>query len=382
MTPEGRGAVALVRVWGPDAVALADAAFRPARGRNLAETRSGRLRFGRVGDGLGDEVVAVVIEGDPPEVEIQCHGGPAAVALVVEALVARGAQVASSGEWATQAYSSRLKAEAAIDLARAPTVRTAEILLDQADGALDRELSAVAEALRTDPRAALAILDALIGRAAVGLRLVEGWRVVLAGRPNVGKSRLLNALVGFERAIVDPTPGTTRDVVTARAAVAGWPIELADTAGLRAADDAIEAAGVVRAREHQAGADLVILVLDRSAPLGPDDLGLIEALPGALTVANKSDLPAAWDAEARGLLAVSAGRGDGVEALVAAIAGRLVPEVPGAGDGVPFRPWQVRRLGRIRHLLRGGRIEAARRWAGLTAGGPAEGGGGRKFSRS
>ena len=364
LTSEGRGAVAVVRVWGPDAVAIADAVFRPARGRGLAGTPAGRLRFGRVGDGLGDEVVAVVLGGASPEVEIQCHGGPAAVGLVVEALVARGARVETSDEWAARAYSSRLKAEAAIDLARAPTVRTAEILLDQADGALDRELSAVESLLRDDPPAALAGLDALIGRAAMGLRLVEGWRVVLAGRPNVGKSRLLNALVGFDRAIVDPTPGTTRDVVTARAAVAGWPIELADTAGLRPAEDAIEAAGLARARNQQAGADLVVLVLERSAPLGPDDLGLVEAWPGALVVANKSDLTGAWDAGARGLLAVSAERGDGIEALVEAIAGRLVLVPPPAGSGVPFRSRQVRRLGGARRLLAGGRVEGATRALG------------------
>src|SRR5947209_8228098 len=92
LTPDGRGAVAVVRVWGPKALEIADASFRPVRNPRLAETPAGRLRFGRMGAGLGDEVVAVVVDRDPPEVEVHCHGGPAAVELVVEALVARGAE--------------------------------------------------------------------------------------------------------------------------------------------------------------------------------------------------------------------------------------------------------------------------------------------------
>ena len=109
----------------------------------------------------------------------------------------------------------------------------------------------------------------------VGLRLIAGWRVVLAGRPNVGKSRLLNALTGYDRAIVDATPGTTRDVVTARTALDGWPVELADTAGLRPSDDPIEASGVALARARQGEADLVLVVLDRSEPLTDIDRAIV-----------------------------------------------------------------------------------------------------------
>src|SRR5206468_12815742 len=114
-------------------------------------------------------------------------------------------------------------------------------------------------------------LDRVIRRAAVGLRLISGWKVVIAGRPNVGKSRLFNAMAGFARAIVDPTPGVTRDVVTFRTAFGGWPVELADTAGLRATEDAIESMGIARSRREQVDADLVLLVLDRSELLQPTD---------------------------------------------------------------------------------------------------------------
>jgi len=363
LTPEGRGAVAVVRIWGPGAVAVADAAFRPRAGRSLAVTPAGRLRVGQVGAGLGDEVVAVVIAGDPPEVEIQGHGGPAAVALVLAGLAVAGATVATAADWATHASASNLIAQATLDLAEAPTLRTAAILLDQADGALDEALAAVIDAIDRAPAQAIAGLDALIARAAVGVRLIDGWRVVLAGRPNVGKSRLMNALAGYDRAIVSPTPGTTRDVVTARVALDGWPVELADTAGLRASDDPIEAAGIARARARQAAADLIVLVLDRSEPLSAGDRGLIAAHPEALVVANKSDLSAAWSPEDSidDCSIVSAARGDGIEDLAAAIAARLVPESPPPGAAVPFRAAHAAALRRARRLLAGGRPSGTRR---------------------
>ena len=145
LTPEGRGAIGVIRVWGKGAVEAADAAFRPARGKGLAQTPRGRLRLGRIGRGLGDEVVAVVLELDPPAVEIQCHGGPAAQGMVLEALQAVGAGAAPADQWAEHAMPTRIRAQALVDLGRTSTLRTAEILLDQAWGALDRELAGLEE---------------------------------------------------------------------------------------------------------------------------------------------------------------------------------------------------------------------------------------------
>ena len=122
-------------------------------------------------------------------------------------------------------------------------------------------------------------IERLLERERIGSRLISGWKVALAGRPNVGKSRLLNALAGYTRAIVDPMPGTTRDLVTVRTSMDGWPVELADTAGLRASADTIEAEGIRRARAYQAEADLRVLVLDRSEPLTKEDRDLIERSP-------------------------------------------------------------------------------------------------------
>ncbi len=357
LTGEGPGAVAVVRLWGEGALAVADAAFRPHRGAGLAATPPGRPRLGRVGSGVGDEVVAILLPGEPAEVEIQGHGGPAAIELVLDALVRAGAERSRASAWVRHSAGSSLRAEARLDLPHATTLRTAAHLLDQADGALDRELARIASEVDTDAAATLERLDALMARADVGVHLVRGWRVVLAGRPNVGKSRLLNALLGFQRAIVDPTPGTTRDVVSAGTAFDGWPVTLADTAGLRESDDPIEREGVARAREHQRSADLVVLVLDRSEPLAAEDHRLMADYPEALIVANKADLPGVWDHDG---LVVSAERGDGIDRLSAEIGRRLVPDPPAGGAAMPFRPRHRRQLDLIRQAIaRGERSRAS-----------------------
>jgi tRNA modification GTPase len=353
LTPEGRGAVAVVRVWGPNALEVVDTVFRPRRAISLARTAHGRLRLGRIGEGIGDEVVAVIVERNPPEVEIQCHGGPAPLAMVVDALEAAGAERRQPVAWVRHASRSAVAAEAEVDLARAPTVRSAEILLDQYHGALEQEIACLLPQLSSEPETALRGLDILLRRSDLGLRLISGWTIVLAGRPNVGKSRLLNTLAGYQRAIVDPTPGTTRDVVTIRTAVDGWPVEIADTAGLRESDDAIEAEGIALARERQRAADLVVRVLDRSMPLMESDLAWAASGDRNLAVANKCDLPAAWQV-GRGVLEISAERGDGIDDLIAAIGQRLVPEAPPPGAGVPFRPRHVRRLQGARSALASG----------------------------
>ena len=368
LTGEGLGAVAVVRVWGEGAVRVTDSVFRPHRSPGLAATVPGRPRVGRVGVGLGDEVVAIIAPDERDAVEIHCHGGPAAIVLVVEALVAAGAARATPVEWVRHRSGSSLRAEAMEDLPHATTLRAAAHLLDQANGALGRELGRIRDDLRLNLDSAISKIDGLLAQARIGVRLVGGWRVVLAGRPNVGKSRLLNALAGYDRAIVDPTPGTTRDVVSLRTAFGGWPVGLSDTAGLRETNDPIEAAGVAMAEDRQGKADLVVIVLDRSVPLTNEDRGLGRRYPGALTVANKIDLAPAWEFDG---LNLSAERGDGVDALGREIGRRLVPNPPLEGAPLPFRPRHIRRLLLIRSALERRRIEwtsrAILRWIARPA---------------
>lgn len=366
LTAPGRGAIAVVRVWGAGAVAVVDGSLRPRTGPSLAATGKHRPRLGRIGRGLGDDVIAVIVDGTgPPEVEVQCHGGTAAVQLVLEALADQGARIATAEEWARSRGLARVSAEAAIDLPHAETLRTAGALLDQAHGALAREIGAIRDTIATagpeaDATKPIEAIDRLLERAAVGTRLVRGWSAALAGRPNVGKSCLLNAIVGFDRAIVSPTPGTTRDVVTARIACDGWPVEIADTAGLRGAEDEIEARGVALSRRRHEASDLVVVALDGSEPLTGEDLALVRAHPNGPRVATKADLPARWDAAELDALPVSSLTGVGIDTLIGRLAERLVPAAPPPGSALPFRASQVERLRRVRALLRGGRPEAAR----------------------
>ncbi len=241
-------------------------------------------------------------------------------------------------------YPDPTTAAALTALAAARTERTAAILLDQYHGALGRALDDIQQAIdRGDRSTARRQIDELFARIELGRHLVQPWQVVLAGRVNVGKSSLLNALAGYARSIVHVTPGTTRDAVTLTTAIDGWPVELCDTAGLRVGGDAIERAGIERARERLARADLIILVGDRSAIWSKEDQALVDQWPTALLVQNKCDLPPAPGDRPQGL-STSAVRGDGVEELLANVAGRLVPCPPPDGAAVPFTTPQIEML--------------------------------------
>ncbi|MCA9225633.1 MAG: 50S ribosome-binding GTPase, partial [Planctomycetales bacterium] len=188
----------------------------------------------------------------------------------------------------------------------------------------------------------------------IGRHLTSPWKVVLAGFPNVGKSLLMNRLLGYERSIVFDQAGTTRDVLSGRTAFDGWPVELLDTAGLRISDDSIELAGVERARRQLMAADLIVLVADARDPMTEarlrDELGLepLSLRQPFLFVANKSDLlagtPPVPNSVADDVLLVSALTGEGVSQLMAAIVRRLVPVQLAAGDALPFTPAQGHQL--------------------------------------
>ena len=273
-------------------------AFRPVGGE-LECVRQGQPRLGRIGAGLGDEVLAVVVSLDPAEVEIHCHGGAAARQLVETAIVGEGAVMATYEEVVRVRGGHGPSAAAELALPRALTLRGAEILLEQTLGALEREIVSILDHLESDTTSAIDRLTQLVDRALWGVKLLEPARIVIVGAPNVGKSALLNAIAGYARAIVDPNAGTTRDLVIVETAINGWLVEICDTAGLRETQDPIESAGIKLARAAAESADLIVAVFDRSQPMGQKPGELAGEDPGAIAVANKADLPPAWDHSAR-----------------------------------------------------------------------------------
>jgi tRNA modification GTPase len=367
LTPAGRAAVAVVLVAGSRAVEVVSECFTPARARLLIEVPFDRIVLGRWNAASGEELI--VCRRSAEQVEVHCHGGLAAVAAVIASLVARGCRHISWPEWLRAGVRDPIQAAAQIALAEAPTARTAAILLDQYHGALGTAICQVIDAA-TAANWALATerLDEVLQYRTVGAHLTTPWRVVLAGRTNVGKSSLINAMAGFERAIVSSQPGTTRDVVTTTTAIDGWPVQLADTAGLRATEDELESAGVRLAVETLQNADLVLAVHDCAGtderPAGEPDniLQMIGHLPRSRCVRhvhNKIDLVRPSDrinvqpcADDNGnLICTSAVTGEGISELVAAIGRTLVPIAPPAGRAVPFTNEQISALDSVRACI-------------------------------
>jgi tRNA modification GTPase len=269
-------------------------------------------------------------------------------------LAGAGVRVVAAKDWLAAIHTDLIEAEALAALALATTERTAAILLDQYRGALRREVEAiVAEWEATDGEAPIAQefvtteptgFARLCSRRRLGRHLTQPFRIVLAGRPNVGKSSLINTLCGYQRAIVSSQPGTTRDVVTASTAFAGWPVELADTAGLRDSRDVLESAGIARTRAQLAQADLVLIVADNAADWSAEEEALLRGFPGCLVVYNKCDLPSPSAAGRPAGALVSALTGQGLKELEESIVSRLGLLTIQPGDAVPFTERQARWL--------------------------------------
>jgi tRNA modification GTPase len=362
LTASGRAAVASLLVEGPDATQIVDGLFQPATRGPLGEQTCDQIVFGRWRSHAAAEDVAeeiVVCRRGSDCIELHCHGGRAAAAAITASLVAAGCREIAWQDWAGHSVADPIAAEARVALASALTERTATILLDQHAGALRRAVARLVSSLSEgDAVGAIAQIDRLLEYRSLGAHLAAPWKVALAGRPNVGKSSLINALVGYERAIVHSTPGTTRDLVTATTAVEGWSIELADTAGLRTAVEPLEAAGVRRACDTLRAADLVVLVFDAAARDPHAEEQLVREWPDALLVFNKCDLLPARGRRAEGLL-TSALRGDGVQELARNLAHRLVPKVPPANRAIPFMPWHAQALEEARRAILSSRASAA-----------------------
>ena len=362
-TPLGVGGIGVIRVSGPDAFAVTEAVFAPVSGKKLADQKGYTAHYGRMHDADGEFDEAVVTLFRAPHsytgedvTEISCHGGLYLLQRCLRAVLDAGARLAEPGEFTKRAYlSGKLglaQAESVMDLIGSSGKQAARAALAGRDGVLSRKIDAIADRLvdigahlaawndypdedmeSVEPEnlfaslsAALTDCRALLAGYDAGKVLREGVDTAIIGRPNVGKSTLMNLLAGTEKSIVTAIPGTTRDVVEETVLAGEVKLNLADTAGIRATDDPVEQVGVQLARKRLSAAQLILVVLDRSEPLSDEDLALLQELKDrpAIAVLNKSDLPAQLD-ESRlaGLVQktveVSARYGEGADALIAAI---------------------------------------------------------------
>lgn len=337
LTPRGRGAVASIRITADpsELIRQLESWFRPASKIPLQDHTVGEVLFGRWGRTSPEDVV--LCRTLQNRVDLHCHGGDAAVCRILRDLQSAGCRIESFDELEC-IQSSSFDADCLAALARAPTLRTANILLDQYSGILRAALEKIyfLHDLTVHRDEILTRLNGLLAWSEFGLHLTQPWRVVVAGKPNVGKSSLVNALFGYTRSIVYNQPGTTRDVVTGETAFDGWPVQLTDTAGVRSTTEPLEAAGIERARQHLAQADCRILLFDVSRPLDDEDHALRSAWPDALLIAHKCDLPPAWpQAMEKSALSVSSRTLEGLETLIAAITRQLIPLIPAKGTAIP-----------------------------------------------
>lgn len=339
LTPRGRGAVAVVRVTG-DPVHLervVNECFQAANQRPFFEQPLGNIVYGKWGRDSREDVVTCRVTACT--LEIHGHGGDRAVNRIVADWVTQGAQRQEAFDLVSQEQDP-ITAEIWQCLSRAVTWRTAEWLLRQADGRWQQALPAVT-AVKSP--SSVPLITEMLRWAEFGIHLSEPWKVVLTGRPNVGKSCLMNAMLGFQRSIVFDQPGTTRDVVTAETAFEGWPVQLIDTAGLRETAGPLEAEGISRAKQVVTEADLVIELIDVSEP--PAEIVPPKRTSRSILVAHKCDLPDRWGAALPPTaIRVSSVTGVGLPELQRAIVARLVPELPAESAVFPVTRRQTEQL--------------------------------------
>jgi tRNA modification GTPase len=364
LTSQGTGAIATVAFRGPATWDIVRRLFRPRSDREQTlpdRPERNSVWLGRFGREAADEVVLAVKENEPlPWVEIHCHGGEVVVTLLLESLAQCGVRVCDPIEFFRFPIPPDPLRELARELLqRAPTARSAALLLGNCDGQYRAVVEHILHLLDTDNAdLALGYMRAQLSYTQLGRHLIDPWKVVIAGAPNVGKSSLINALAGYQRSIVSPTPGTTRDVVTTTIALDGWPMELADTAGLRQQAAPLEGEGIARARTAATSADLCLWVVDAAAePTWPDVIA-----DRILLVVNKIDLPPTWDLNrAADAVRVSARTGAGIADLCSSVVRRLVPQAPQPGEAVPFTPALCKAIEEASAHLGAGRIDETRR---------------------
>ena len=260
-------------------------------------------------------------------------------------------QFPSTGENGSARHYKTIEFDAQIALAKATTERSACILLDQQQGALRQAIDVIVNQLKLDKCAiAAARIKDLLQYRRIGPHLTEPFRVALVGAPNVGKSSLLNALVGYHREIVYHEPGTTRDVLSVTTAIDGWSCQLFDTAGFRDSEDFVERAGVAKAQKMADRADLVVICVANDQGWSSPDDELLALFPTSLIIGTKADL-ASGIAFQSPLLKTSALTGVGIDLLLAEIHRRLIDRLPPPGAAVPFCDHQISTLDRVSQFV-------------------------------
>lgn len=335
-TPMGEGAIAIVRLSGGEAISIADSIYKGKQ--KLEEVESHTIHYGKLiepktGEAV-EEVMISVMKGPrtftrEDVVEINCHGGLVSVNRVLQLVLKHGARLAEPGEFTKRAFlNGRIdlsQAEAVMDLIRAKTDRAMNVALNQMEGRLSKLIGTLRQTLLETIAHVEVNIDypeydaeemthsllneklafvkqevhKLLTTAQQGKILREGLSTAIIGRPNVGKSSLMNALVHENKAIVTEIAGTTRDVIEEYVNVRGVPLRLVDTAGIRETEDIVERIGVEKSRKVLKEADLILLVLNSNEPLSQEDQNLFEAVKGldVIVIVNKTDLEPKIDIE-------------------------------------------------------------------------------------
>ena len=364
-TPGQPSAIGILRLSGPNTCAALDAVFRAKNGRPAAQQRPRAMVLGELLDETGQVIDSVLCVRFPAPhsytgedcAELHCHGSPIVLDTGLRALFAAGCRQAGPGEFTKRAFLNGqldlLQAESVADLIDAETAQQAHNAVCQLDGALSRTVARIYDGLMDMAARFYAVVDypdediedlqreqmldtlrraqndleALVAGFSRGRLLKLGVPTVLLGKPNAGKSSLLNALLGYDRAIVTDVAGTTRDTVEEKVQVGHVLLRLCDTAGLRDTGDAVERLGVQRTRDAARQAALALLVLDGSRPLTAEDedaIATAAAVPRQLVIVNKTDLPAGVEPAALvqrfgQVYPLSAATGEGVDALCRAV---------------------------------------------------------------
>ena len=360
-TPLGEGGIGIVRLSGTKAFHIADSIFLSPKAKTLAASKSHRLLYGHIVDPKSgtkiDEVLASVMKSPhsyttEDVVEINCHSGMITLRKTLELVLQQGARLAEPGEFTRRAFlNGRIdlsQAEAVLDLIRSRTDESRRIAVEQLQGSLFTKITSLRDRLtdvcvhieayidfpedEIETASQQNLLDTmgLVRNDLISLLKTydearffrEGLQTAIVGRPNVGKSSLLNALLQKDRAIVTEIPGTTRDILEEYLNIKGLPLQIMDTAGIRQVEDIVEKEGVRRSLESIENADLVIAIFDSSEPLRDEDFEVLKKVKNktAIYVLNKSDLPAvidqaSFDLHPSSFLRISATRGDGIEDL-------------------------------------------------------------------